>query len=51
MASQSQHKEPYYRFEIYGAGDEHNYISSCTKAKQWMFENVYIKGYQMKLFL
>ena len=29
---------------------EHNSISSCNRAKPWMFESVYIKGNQMKLF-
>ena len=37
-------------FEIYGSAAVHNFIYSCTRAKPWMIDNVYVKGNQMKLF-
>ena len=30
--------------ESYGSAVEHNFISTCTMAKPWMFDTVYIKG-------
>ena len=38
------------RFEIYGSALELISISLCTGANAWMFDSVYIKGNQMKLF-
>ena len=38
------------RLEIYGSALELISISLCTSANTWMFEKVYIKGNQMKLF-
>ena len=38
------------RFEIHGSVPKHNSISSCTRAKPWMLDNVYIKADQNKLF-
>ena len=37
------------RFEIYGSALEIISISLCTGANAWMFDSVYIKGYQIKL--
>ena len=38
------------RFEIYGSALELISISLCTGANALMFDSVYIKGNQMKLF-
>ena len=38
------------RLEIYGSALEYNLISTCIKAKRWVFGSVYIKGNHMKLF-
>ena len=38
------------RFEIYGSALELISISLCTGANAWMFDSVYIKDKQMKLF-
>ena len=38
------------RFEIYGSALELISISLCTGANAWMFDSVYMKGNQMKLF-
>ena len=38
------------RFEIYGSALELISISLCAEANAWMFDSVYIRGNQMKLF-
>ena len=38
------------RFEIDGSALERNSISSCTRAKSWMFDSVYFEGNQVNLF-
>ena len=38
------------RFEIYGSRVKYSFISSCTRAKPWIFDSVYMKGNRMKLF-
>ena len=37
-------------FEIHGSALELISISLCTRANTWIFDSVYIKGSQMKLF-
>ena len=51
MASQWQHKEPYCKRAWMGPKSNIR-ITSCMRAKLWiwMFDSVYIKGNQMKLF-
>ena len=58
VTSQKQHKErtasarewDRNHFEIYGSALELISISLCTRAITWVFDSVYIKGNQIKLF-
>ena len=46
----SAHEWDRNRFEIYRSALELISISLCTRANTWMFDSVYIKGNQIKLF-